>query len=126
ITHEEAEAYKVGGREADLDAGVPHEVEEVIRRVSETIAQEIQRSLNFFLETSSVGVINRILLTGGTAKIPTLARVIGEFTGVPVEIANPFSALQYDPKTYNPDYLNDVAPLAGVAVGLALRRTSER
>jgi len=43
-----------------------------------------------------------------------------------VEVASPFAALQYDPKTYNPDYLNDVAPLAGVSVGLALRRTGER
>lgn len=126
ITYEEAEAYKVGGREGDLDAVVPHEVEEVIRQVSETIASEIERSLSFFLETSSVGVINRILLTGGTAKIPTLVRIIAEHTGTTVEVANPFAALQYDPKTYNPDYLNDVAPLSGVAVGMALRRTRER
>ncbi|MDX9719837.1 MAG: type IV pilus assembly protein PilM [Myxococcota bacterium] len=126
ITQEEAEAYKVGGREGDIDAVIPHEVEEVIQQVSETVAQEIQRSLSFFMETSSAGAISRVLLTGGTAKSPTLLRVIGETTGIPVEIASPFAALQYDPRTYNPDYLNEVAPLAGVAVGLAMRRTNER
>ena len=73
-----------------------------------------------------MGLINRILLTGGTAKSAALASVIGQQSGVVVEVASPFAALQYDPKTYNPDYLNDVAPLAGVSVGLALRRTGER
>ncbi len=126
IGHEEAEAYKVGGRDGDLDAVIPHEVEEVIQSVSETIAQEVQRSLSFFLETSSIGQISRMLLVGGAAKSPTTVRVIGEVTGVNVEVASPFGSLQYDPKTYNPDYLNGVAPLAGVAVGLALRRTNER
>ena len=126
ITYDEAEAYKIGGREGDLDAVIPQEVEEVIYQVSETIGSEVQRNLNFFMETSSVGMIHRILLAGGTAKIPTLSRVINEMTGTPVEVANPFANIQYDPKTYNPDYLNDVAPVAAVAVGLGLRRTRER
>lgn len=126
ITYEEAEAYKIGGREGDLDAVVPHEVEKVIEQVSESIASEIHRSLNFFLETSSAGQIHRIILCGGSAKIPTLARVIRRLTNVAVEIGTPFNELDYDPRTYNSDFLNDVAPLACVVVGLALRRTSER
>ncbi len=126
ISHEEAEAFKVGGADGDLDSVVPHEVEEVIQQVSRTISQEVQRSLSFFLETSSVGVINRILLSGGVAKSAITERIIEEATGVSVEVVSPFASLQYDPKTYNPDYLTDVAPLAGVAVGLAMRRTNER
>jgi Tfp pilus assembly PilM family ATPase len=42
-----------------------------------------------------------------------------------VELINPFQNIQYDSKTYTPDYLQQVAPSAGVAVGLALRKNNE-
>ena len=69
---------------------------------------------------------NQVMLAGGTAKIPAIARSIGEQTGYPVEVVNPFASFTFDPKTYNPDYLSDVAPMASVAAGLALRRTNEQ
>lgn len=125
ITREEAEAYKTGGGDLEADAIIPGEVEEVIQRVSNTIAQELQRSLNFFLENSGAEFIDRLILTGGTAKTPILPQVISDVTQIPTEVGNPFASLQYDPKVYNPDFLDSVAPSAAIAVGLALRRANE-
>ena len=39
----------------------------------------------------------------------------------PVEMFNPFRNISYSPKEFDPEYLDEVAPIFGVAVGLALR-----
>jgi type IV pilus assembly protein PilM len=41
--------------------------------------------------------------------------------GVPVEIANPFKNVIIDSRRFDPGFIMDVAPMAAVAVGLALR-----
>lgn len=123
ISYEEAEALKIGGRAGrDSDAIVPHEVERVISLVANQLAGEIQRSIDFYANQSADGKIDRVILSGGTAKIPALQRFIAERTGATVEVFNPFQAIDVDPKRFDPSYLEDVAPMAAVAVGLGLRR----
>lgn len=118
---------KAGGElGADADAVVPQEVERVIHAVSEGVASEIQRSLDFYTATSADSHISRIYLSGGTAKIPSLYRIIEQKLGVPVEIINPFKNIEVDGSRFDLEYLRDVAPMAAVATGLALRRVGER
>lgn len=127
VSYDEAEAYKLGGeRGVDADSVIPQEVERVIQSVSEAMSGEIHRSLDFYLATSSEGRMSRIYLSGGTAKVPTLARTIEQRVGVPVEQLDPFRNIQIDPKLFNLDYINEVRPLAAVAVGLALRRPGDK
>lgn len=122
ISYEEAEALKIGGRAGeDADAIIPHEVERVIAQVSGQIAGEIQRSLDFYANPLNAR-FDKIYLSGGTAKIPALQRIIADRSGAPVEVFNPFAGLQVDQKRFDPMYLEDVGPLAAVAVGLGLRR----
>lgn len=123
ITYEEAETYKKGGDSAE--AVIPHEVEQVIQQVSDSLASEIQRSLDFYSATSADAAVSRIYLSGGTGNIPSLGRIIGRTSGLPVELVNPFRNIKGDPKTFNPQYLESVGPVAAVSVGLALRRTNE-
>jgi type IV pilus assembly protein PilM len=126
ITYEEAEAYKRGDTTGHRsDAVLPGEVERVIQNVSEWIAGEIQRSLDFYAATSADSQISRVYLSGGTANLPALARVIARTSGVPVELVNPFRNLSYDSRQYSAPFLESVAASAAVAVGLALRRTGE-
>jgi type IV pilus assembly protein PilM len=40
---------------------------------------------------------------------------------MPVEVFNPFGQIECNPDTFDPDYIKQVAPLAAVGVGLALR-----
>jgi type IV pilus assembly protein PilM len=127
VSYDEAEAYKLGGeRGVDADSVIPQEVERVIQSVSEAMAGEIHRSLDFYLATSSEGRMSRIYLSGGTAKVPALARTIEQRVGVPVELLDPFRNIQIDQKLFNLDYINEVRPLAAVAVGLALRRPGDK
>lgn len=124
ITYEEAEAYKRGGQGGGAGV-VPEAVENVLQQVSEVIAAEVQRSLDFYAATSADSVYSRIYLSGGSARIPALGRTISRMCGVSVELLNPFAAIAYDEKTFSPAFLQQVAPSAGVAVGLSLRRSNE-
>jgi len=43
-----------------------------------------------------------------------------------VELLNPFLSVGYSDKDFNPEYLEDIAPSAAIAVGLAARRVGDR
>jgi type IV pilus assembly protein PilM len=119
LTYEEAESVKVKERDAaDQNA----EVETLIQGTAEQLATEVRRSLEFFAASSSGGEIKKIFLSGGCAKIQMLPGLIGERISMPVEVFNPFTKIDYNPETFDPEYIKQVAPLATVGVGLALRR----
>ncbi|TMB28454.1 MAG: type IV pilus assembly protein PilM, partial [Deltaproteobacteria bacterium] len=127
VSYDEAEKLKVGGDQAqDSDSVVPQEVERVIQGVADQMAGEIQRSLDFYTATAADSHISRLYLSGGTAKIPALFKVIEQRVGVPVEILNPFKGVEVDNRRFDPNYVMDVAPSAAVAIGLALRRSNEQ
>src|SRR5204863_3130074 len=87
VSYDEAEKLKVGGDAAqDSDSVVPQEVERVIQGVADQMAGEIQRSLDFYTATAADSHISRLYLSGGTAKIPALFKVIEQRVGAPVEI----------------------------------------
>jgi type IV pilus assembly protein PilM len=125
ITYEEAETYKRGGTVEQQDSVVPQEVERVVQQVAEAIAGEVQRSLDFYAATSAESLFSKVYLSGGSARLPALGRTVSRTCGVPVELINPFANVSYDERTFTPEYLETVAPSAGVAVGLALRKSLE-
>jgi type IV pilus assembly protein PilM len=92
-----------------------------MQQVSEIIANDVQRSLDFYGATSADATINRIYLSGGCAKVPALARAIETKTGVPVEELDPFRNIDISNRSLDPTFLRRHAPLATVSVGLALR-----
>jgi len=123
ISAEEAEAYKCGGEGAGV---VPKEVPEIIEQVVESLAGEIQRSLDFYLATSGDREISRILLSGGTANVRALFDAIAARARVPVEMLDPLRVARPDAKTVDPVLLETRLPQASVAFGLALRKEREK
>ena len=127
VSYDEAEELKIGGHDQeDADSVVPQEVDRILQEVSDTLANEIQRSLDFYLSTSADGGLSRVYLSGGAARTPGLARAISKQTGLPAEIVDPFRRIQIDERAFNPAFLNDIAPQAAVVVGLALRRPGDK
>ena len=61
-----------------------------------------------------------------TARIPALFKIIEQRAAVPVEILNPFKAIEIDNRKFDPGFIMDVAPVAAVAVGLALRKAGDK
>jgi type IV pilus assembly protein PilM len=125
ISYDEAEALKIGGQ-GESDAVVPQEVERVIQGVAEQLAGEIQRSLDFYAATAADNRVGRVFLSGGTARIPALFKVIEQRAGVPVEVLNPFKAIEIDNRKFDPMLLTNAAASAAVAVGLALRHAGDK
>jgi type IV pilus assembly protein PilM len=119
MTYEEAEAIKI----REKDAGSQNaEIEQIIQSMVEPLAQEVRRSWDFFQATSAGEDVKKIYLSGGCAKIQMLPSMIEEKMDTPVEVFNPFTKVDFNPDVFDPEYLKQVAPLAAVAVGLALRR----
>jgi type IV pilus assembly protein PilM len=129
VPHDQAEAYKCGGSASADDpsrAGmVPQQVVQVIEAVSDTIAAEIQRSLDFFMATSGEGEIARIYVTGGSANLVALARAIERRARVSVETWSPVEKLSIEAKEVDPMLLQARAAQLSVALGLSLRKEKE-
>jgi type IV pilus assembly protein PilM len=126
ISYEDAELMKVGDPERDDRAVVPEEIEQVLSSVGESLATEIQRSLDFYMSTAADGGLTRIYLSGGAARTPGLARAISRQTSLPCEVVDPFRSITIDEREFKEGYLEDIAPQAAVVVGLAVRRPADK
>lgn len=126
VSYEEAEHYKTAGEGNITNNTIAREVQRLSERVSLTLVTEIQRSLDFYAATTVNADIARIYLSGGSAQIPQFVRILERNLEVPVEIVNPFKNIVIDPKKFDVDLLQRMAPLAAVSVGLGLRRTGDR
>jgi type IV pilus assembly protein PilM len=98
----------------------------IIDRLNVEIATEVSRSLDYFKTTSNQSQVHRIFLTGGAAKLPNLLARMEEKTGTTVELANPFNRIEIPAKSFDMSFIREMAPMAGVGVGLAMRRIGDR
>jgi len=126
VSYEEAEYYKTGGEGTISSSSIYREVQKLAERVSDTLVTEIQRSLDFFAATTINADVSRIYLSGGSAQVPALIRSLERRLEVPVELINPFKNVAVDPRRFDLDLLQRMAPMATVAVGLGLRRADEK
>lgn len=122
ISQEEAEAYKCGSG----GGIVPQEVPRIIQEVVESLAGEIQRSLDFYLATSGDREIARVVLSGGAANMELLKDAISSRSRSTVEVIDPLKVAPADSKTLGIAELEGRGPAAAVAFGLALRKERER
>ena len=124
IAADEAEAYKVGGSQTE-DGVVPQEVLRVMDGVSEVMAGEFQRSLDFFLATTSDANVTRIVLAGGSSKVGSLHRAIERRSRLPLEVADAWKRVEID-ATLDRTYLGAHSPEALIGVGLAMRAAGDK
>jgi type IV pilus assembly protein PilM len=92
-----------------------------IRSVSEILLLEIQKTLDFFRQSTATENIQQIYMAGGTARIEGLVDMLKEEFNLPVEIMNPFLRVSVDAAKFDTAYLDEIGPRMAVAVGLALR-----
>jgi type IV pilus assembly protein PilM len=118
LSYEDAEKVKQGKEVANVaaDAVTPH-----IRSVSEILLLEVQKTFDFFRQTTTTENIQQIYVAGGTARIEGLTDLLKEEFNIPVEIMNPFQRVDISPSKFDTSYITDIAPRMSVAVGLALR-----
>jgi len=126
VAYDQAEAYKCGGGDQHGGPGIiPEQAARVIESVTDSIAGEIQRSLDFFLATTGEGEIGRIFLTGGSANLGPLSQAIQRRSRVAVEVWMPTERIIVDGAHLNQEQLAARGAQLSVALGLGLRKDRE-
>jgi type IV pilus assembly protein PilM len=124
LTEEIQRRYGLSREEAGMakrQGGLPDNYgPEVLEPFKEAMAQQINRSLQFFYSSSAYNAVDHIILAGGTASIPGVDELIEDRTGIPTSIANPFANMSVASRV-KPQRLSNDAPALMIAVGLALR-----
>jgi type IV pilus assembly protein PilM len=121
ISSDQAEEMKLGAAHSD-----DPRLKEVLQRVNDTIALEMRRSLDFYNSTAGEERITKVFLSGGGAKTLQLMDAVQQRLSLPVEILNPFARMAVNEKEFDPRYLEEIAPLMSVAIGLATRRAGDK
>ncbi len=100
----------------------PPEIAEIVAAIGEDLSVGIERSLTFLKSSGESERIDRIVLSGGSSRIPGLLGVFSDRHGLPVEVANPLARIHYEDSLFAGEDPESVSPALMVAVGLALRR----
>ncbi len=114
LTYEEAGLAKRQGGLPDIYGP------EVLEPFKESMAQQVNRALQFFYSSSQYTQVDLIVMAGGCASIEGSEEVIAEKTGTQVMIANPFANMSLSSKVRAQVLSND-APSLMIACGLAMR-----
>jgi type IV pilus assembly protein PilM len=122
LGHEDAEVLKLGGRPWNQEGT---DVLTALQKVTEEVVTEIQRSFEFFLASAGDEPIERVYLSGGCSRLKGLAQVLSSRLKLPFETFNPFRRIEIPEKLFDVDYVHDIAPMAAVAVGLAMRQKGD-
>jgi type IV pilus assembly protein PilM len=118
LSFEDAERLKRGDT---LPSVTDEQKQQILRSVSDILTLEIQKTFDFFRATASGENIQRIVVAGGTARVPGLVDLLREEFAMPVEELNPFRRVLINPGRHSDDQIRDMAPRLVIAVGLALR-----
>jgi len=121
LSFEQAEGVKRGLPAPEGTEARP--IQPIIETVSDILALEIQKTMDFYRATAEDGEssIQKILLSGGGAKLTGLSDYLSKRFEIPVEFFDPFRQIDVDARRFDPDYMREVVSEMAVAVGLALR-----
>ena len=123
LNNEDAETVKLGGEVADVS---PEAVAEVMEDATESLTQEVQRSIDFFSATSSDEKVQKVFITGGVSKVPSVKTSLENRLGVEVNAIDPWRQITFSEKDFDPEYLQAMGPVYTVAAGLAMRRMGDK
>jgi type IV pilus assembly protein PilM len=123
LSYDQAETLKLGG---EVEGKSFEDARPAIDMVNAELAAEIRRSFDFYRSSSHNDTIHQVVLSGGCARLPGLVEYLSENLEIPCELANPLRNIKADPKLFDSEYLQVIAPQLAVSVGLALRQAGDK
>jgi len=110
------------------DMGDPAQADLFQRRIFDSmmptlveLVTEIRRSFEYFTSREPDTPIDRVIIYGGTSRLPHLVEFIQQELGLDVQQADPLQPLDLSHLRQPADYLQDLAPALPVCIGLGLR-----
>jgi type IV pilus assembly protein PilM len=97
----------------------------VLKAMTDNVLLEVEKTFDFFKGTAASDHIDRIVLSGGASRVEGFVESLRERFDTPVDAFDPFRQVAFDAKKLGCEP-EEMAPLAAVAVGLALRRAGDR
>ena len=123
LDYEEAEKIKLGTPSPKVPV---QDLEAIFVAAATTWSTEVKRAIDFFYATYPDEMINQILLSGGSSRLPGLDALLHKDTNIPTALFNPLARIDWDEKIFDREYVDYIAPQMAVAVGLALRRVGDK
>jgi type IV pilus assembly protein PilM len=117
---EAAPAGPAGVMEGADDEERRRMVSQALMSVVTDLAREIRSTLDYFSTRKGMEV-QRIILCGGSAKVENLAQFMSRELNVETVLGSPFQRCTPASPAMEAQYLADIAPMMGVATGLAMR-----
>jgi type IV pilus assembly protein PilM len=121
VSSDEAEAMKVAFTEGDAN----QDVARALAQTAQQMAGEFQKSLDFFLASHPDTRIDKVYLSGGSARVPTLLQAIEQRARVEVEVMDPFRQSSAPPHL-DQSFLRTHGAQAAASLGLALRSPGDK
>src|SRR4030066_877345 len=122
LTYENAERLKRG---EPIENIPPEDAFSIMELASEEIIDDINRSFEFYRSTELHEDINEVILSGGCALMKDFPRLLSEKVGIETKVIEPFKNIKIS-KKIDLAFMEEIAPIAAVATGLALRRQGDR
>lgn len=94
-------------------------VRTAIKPIFDVVVEEIKKAIAFYQEKKGVK-LKRVILCGGTAKLPGVVPYLANALGLEVQVGDPFADIILEEKQKTE--LSDDAPFYTTAVGLAMKR----
>ena len=118
LDFDEAEAIKLGRLPAE---DRQEELEQIFTTVCTQWVLEIKKAIDLYHSNYPDAPLERLILSGGGAKVAGLTDYLHRETGLPVELFNPFAHMLSNDKKIDPEYLKSVGPEMAIASGIAIR-----
>jgi type IV pilus assembly protein PilM len=123
LPYEMAEQLKKG---QDVDGATYDDARPVLKAMTDNVLLEVEKTFDFFKATASNDRIDRIVLSGGGSRVDGFAHALAARFGTEVTPFDPFRQVSIDPAKLGGVSVEEMAPVAAVAVGLALRKVGDR
>lgn len=120
VDHETAEHLKTRAAQGAGESSDERDAAEMIRVQSQRLIDQVRSSIDYCAAQRDIPQIERVVLTGGTSKLPHLPERMAQGLNLDVMCGSPLRLVDRTPTAVGVEELVEAEPFLAVAVGLAL------
>jgi len=106
--------------EAESEAETMANIRRTLELTADALAEELRRSLDYFMSQEQAVPIGRLVLSGGGAMLKNLEAHLSQIFPFPVEVGNPMLRVVQNKSDLTDEEIQVLAPRLTIAIGLAL------